>query len=136
MQAGTRDFGSHEQDLNRSLPQNLFCQILGQKFGASVLPGQIHSMLTRSFGNDASAKSLNYLGLLQQGMALMQVRNTPFPAAFSSALATVSRAFRKLILAIVARALCTLVTIIYPLLVRSRIGGAILCTSTSQWLHA
>ncbi|NJR42418.1 MAG: hypothetical protein HC767_06895 [Akkermansiaceae bacterium] len=59
--------------MNRSLPQNVFCQLLGDRFGTSVLPGQIHSMLTRSFGNDASAKSLNYLGLLQQGLAVMQV---------------------------------------------------------------
>ena len=73
MQGGTRDFGfSHDQDKNRSLPQNLFCQLLGQKFGTSVLPGGIHKMLTNSFGNNASAKSLNYLGLLQQGLAAMQ----------------------------------------------------------------
>ena len=63
--------------MNRSLPQNMFCQLLSQKFGMSVLPGGIHKMLSKGFGNDASAKSLNYLGLLQQGLAAMQARDSP-----------------------------------------------------------
>ena len=64
---------THQQDKNRSLPQSQFCQILGQKFGMNVMPGQIHRMLHRSFGNDASARSLSTLGLLQAGLAVMQV---------------------------------------------------------------
>ena len=65
---------SHQEDKNRSLPQNQFCQILGQKFGMNVVPGQIHKMLHRSFGNNASARSLSTLGLLQAGLAVMQAR--------------------------------------------------------------
>lgn len=54
-----------DDNKNRSLPQNLFCKLLSDKFGIAVGPGGIHKALQRSFGNDASAKSLQYLGMLQ-----------------------------------------------------------------------
>jgi hypothetical protein len=54
-----------DDNKNRSLPQSLFCKLLGDKFHMSVGPGGIHQALQRSFGNDASAKSMKYLGLLQ-----------------------------------------------------------------------
>lgn len=54
-----------DDNKNRALPQNLFCKLLGDKFGMNVLPGSIHSSLQRSFGGDASAKSLAALGMLK-----------------------------------------------------------------------
>ena len=54
-----------DDNKNRALPQNLFCKLLGDKFGMNVLPGGIHSSLQKSFGNDASAKSLKALGMLK-----------------------------------------------------------------------
>lgn len=64
-----------DDNKNRALPQNLFCKILGDKFGMDVLPGSIHKSLQRSFGDDASAKSLKALGMLKgvlEGMAKKQ----------------------------------------------------------------
>ena len=57
--------GVVDDNKNRALPQNLFCKLLGDKFGMNVLPGSIHSSLQRSFGDDASAKSLKALGMLK-----------------------------------------------------------------------
>lgn len=64
-----------DDNKNRALPQNLFCKLLGDKFGFDVLPGSIHKSLQRSFGDDASAKSLKALGMLKgvlEGIAKKQ----------------------------------------------------------------
>lgn len=58
--------GVVDDNKNRALPQSLFCKLLGDKMGGeSVVPGQIHKMLQRQFGSDASAKSIKYLGMAQ-----------------------------------------------------------------------
>jgi hypothetical protein len=67
--------GVVDDNKNRSLPQNLFCKLLGDKFGINVLPGSIHQSLQRSFGDDASAKTLKALGMLKgvlEGVAKTQ----------------------------------------------------------------
>ena len=57
--------GVVDDNKNRALPQSLFCKLLGDKMGEGVVPGKIHQMMQKQFGNDASNKSLKYLGMAQ-----------------------------------------------------------------------
>ncbi|GAB4818146.1 hypothetical protein N2152v2_005192 [Parachlorella kessleri] len=54
---------------NRSLPTNQLLDFLSSKLGGSVGKGNIRSSMVSLFGNNASAKAVNYTQLAQQGMA-------------------------------------------------------------------